>query len=395
MLRCADDSRSGALYRCRTPQARDPWRTAGAVLYFDHARSHIPTMKKKPAAVVDPVGRADERRSISDLRTEHGRLIEMLREERERNAFMRNVGGDQSTPTLLRTEKRGKREMCAVVLASDWHVEETVPAVKAGYRNEYNLEIADASIKRFFTGIIDLVTHHRSSGKVEINSVVLALMGDLMTGYIHEELMETNALSPVETALWLKPRLIDGMHTILENLGLRKLLIPCSYGNHGRTTHKSRISTGAENSYEWLLYKMIESDFSDDKRVSFDTSPTPHQYVEVFGQTLHFHHGDSLKYMGGVGGLGIPLLKAKPAWDDIRYSSISHIGHFHQQRDYGRAMVNGSLIGFGPYSGWIKAGFEPPQQTFYLFDSKRGKTMTSPIWVRGEETDAKALRRSA
>lgn len=355
-------------------------------------------MPRKPttAPALDPVERATERRNVVELRAEHGRLIEMLREERERNAFLAAVHADESTPTIRRVERKsGLREMTAVALASDWHVEETIPAVKAGYRNEYNLEIAEASIERFFNGIVDLVEHHRASGRVSINSVVLALMGDLMTGYIHEELLETNAMSPIETALWLKPRLIDGMHTLLECLDLRKLLVPCSYGNHGRTTPKSRISTGAENSYEWLLYRMIEQDFADDDRVEFDTSPTPHQYVDVYGHTLHFHHGDSLKYMGGVGGLGIPLLKAKPAWDEVRYSTVSHIGHFHQQRDYGRAMVNGSLIGFGPYSQWIKAGFEPPQQTFYLFDSKRGKCHSTALWVRGEQADAKAMRVAA
>jgi len=27
----------------------------------------------------------------------------------------------------------------------------------------------------------------------------------------------------------------------------------------------------------------------------------------------------------------------------------------------------------------IKAGYEPPQQTFFLFDKDRGRTITAPI----------------
>jgi hypothetical protein len=29
----------------------------------------------------------------------------------------------------------------------------------------------------------------------------------------------------------------------------------------------------------------------------------------------------------------------------------------------------------------IRAPFEPPQQAFYVLDSKRGKTAKHPIWV--------------
>src|SRR4051812_11847111 len=109
-------------------------------------------MPRKPTpapALIDPVERATERRNVVELRAEHGRLVEMLREERERNAFLAAVHADESTPTIRRVERKsGLREMTAVALASDWHVEETIPAVKAAYRNEYNLEIADASIER-------------------------------------------------------------------------------------------------------------------------------------------------------------------------------------------------------------------------------------------------------
>jgi hypothetical protein len=343
-----------------------------------------PKPAPKPAAPPpDPVERAAGKRDDARLRAEYGRLVEMLREERARNAFAAALGREAAPPRILRAEKTSRlREMTAVAMGSDWHVEEEVPAVKAGWRNAYNLDVAHASIRRFFRAQVDLVRHHRASKQVVIRDMVCAFSGDLMSGYIHEELQETNALSPVETALWLKPRLRDGLTTLLEELDLRTLLVPWSYGNHGRTTPKTRVGTGAENSYEWLLGKMLADEFKADRRVHFDVSPCPHQYVRAYDFTLHFHHGDSLKYGGGVGGIGIPLLKAVPAWDDVRHAHYHHIGHFHQLRDYGRAMVNGSLIGYGPYSQWIKAPFEEPQQLFYLLDSVRGKCHVSPLWVR-------------
>jgi hypothetical protein len=383
----ADEATVDAMMaRRRASTMRTPAAQRAAFVAGMDPRPHMPriTASVEPA---DPVAAADDRSRHAKLKAEHARLVDMLREERERNAFMGQLHRATQTPKILRSERAsGLREMTAVAMASDWHVEEPVDPVKVAHRNEYSLAIADDRIRRFFQGCIDLVEHHRADGRTVVRDMVLAFSGDLMSGYIHPELQETNDLSPIETALWLQPRIRDGIATLLERLQLRSILVPWSHGNHGRVTQKSRISTGSENSFEWMLGRTIEREFASDPRVQFDTSPSAHQYVQAYDFTLHFHHGDSLKYQGGVGGLGIPLLKAVPAWDDIRYAHVHHVGHWHQLRDYGRVMVNGSLIGYGPYSSWIRAPFEPPQQMFYLLDSKRAKCHVTPLWV-GEIAD--------
>lgn len=339
--------------------------------------------RHKAEAARDPVQRADERRDVLRLREEHGRLVEMLKQERKRNAFLKTVGEAREPPRVMRTEKAsGLREAAFVALASDWHIEEEVAAVKAGGRNEYNLAIADQSIRRFFQSQVDLVNHHRASKKLMIRDGVLALMGDFISGHIHEDLIETTQLSPVEAVIWLKSRLQDGIKHLVDELGLRTLTIPFSYGNHGRTTEKKRIATGAEHSYEWMLGRMLEMEFARDRRIRFDTNPSIHQYAQVYDYTLHFTHGDSVGYGGGIGGITIPLNKAKFAWDDLRYAHYSHCGHWHQLKDLGRVLVNGSLIGYNAFSAYIRASFEPPQQLFYLLDSKRGKCHVTPLWVR-------------
>ncbi len=316
-------------------------------------------------------------------------LVEQLREAQVRSAFISSAKGFKAPPRLLALEKNsGLREMTAIALASDWHVEEPVDPEAVAYRNEYNLEIAEIRIKRFFQSIIWNVLHHRASKKVAIRQLLLWLGGDLITGYIHPELIETNLLSPTEALRFVMPLLRDGIHTLLKVLGLEHIEIPCSHGNHGRTTDKTRISSGASNSYENLMYHCLAEEFRGDKRVHFEITPSPHQYVQVYDFMLHFHHGDSVRYLGGVGGLGVPLLKAIAPWDLVKKADYHHVGHFHQLSDFGRVLVNGSLIGYGGYSQWIRAGFEPPQQMFYLLDSKRGKCQVTPLWVGGEEAEA-------
>jgi hypothetical protein len=333
----------------------------------------------------DPVERREQQEEISRDKRQIRQLVDQLREARARQSFIDVVHSFKAPPRIMPREKNsGVREMTAVALCSDWHVEEPVEPESVAYRNEYNLDIADHRIRRLFDGIIWNIEHHRASKRLTINDLVLWLGGDLMTGYIHEELVETNALSPTETIRWLLPRIRDGIWTLLNRLDFAHIEVPCSYGNHGRTTAKPRISSGFANSFEWLMYHSLADEFRNEKRIHFEITNSPHQYVQVYDWTLHFHHGDDVKYMGGVGGLGIPLLKSLPMWDLVKRADVHNIGHHHSLLDYGRAVVNGSLIGYGPYSQRIRAAFEVPQQAMYYMDKKRGKSMLTSLWVDEE-----------
>lgn len=350
-----------------------------------------PPQQPPPESPPDPVQERIDRDAAKRERTSQENLINELREARERQRFLDELSASSGPPRIIRREKTsGMREMTAVVLASDWHVEEKVDPEAIAYRNKYNLEIADQRITRFFNSIAWNIEHHRASGRIAIRDLVLWLGGDLMSGYIHEELQESNELSPTETILWLLPRLHGGLRMLQETLDLASITVPCSYGNHGRTTKKSRISTGPQNSYEWLMYHNLARELASEPTIRFEITKSAHQYVETYDRTIHFHHGDDLNYQGGVGGLGIPLLKAAPVWNDVRRADIHCIGHWHQLRDYGVAVINGSLIGYGPYSQRIRAPFEAPQQAMFYMDSARGKSMLTSLWVGENETKTRA-----
>lgn len=385
----------------RTELAKRPVREAidriatmsGQPLTVDAVRNKFKRLGLGPLAEHtsdDPVAEHVARRADKRERSTIKDLVGRLEEARARQAFIDAAKAHKAPPRVMSRERTsGVREMTAVVLASDLHVEETVDPESVAYRNEYNLEIAARRLERLFQSVIWNVEHHRASGKIAIHDLVLWFGGDMMTGYIHEELIEGNALSPTETMLWLMPRLRDGIITLLDRLELASITIPCSYGNHGRTTAKPRIATGASNSFEWLMYHVLAERMSAESEVTFEITNSAHQYVDVYDRTMHFHHGDDVKYNGGVGGLGVPLLKAVPAWERIKPADVHCIGHHHTLLDYGRVVVNGSLIGYGPYSQRIRATIEPPQQAMFYMDSRRGKCMTTALWV-DDRNDAEA-----
>ena len=271
-----------------------------------------------------------------------------------------------------------KAEAVAVALASDWHVEETVESASVNGLNEYNLPTAKRRIEKFFSTIARLTEIERHGAKID--DLILWLGGDLMTGMIHEELAESNSKTPTQVILWLQDRLADGLATLKPHF--KRILIPTSYGNHGRTTVKPRHATGAAHSYEWLLYRILEGRCHGDQQIEFQIADSYFNFMTVFDRRLRFHHGDGLKFQGGIGGLTIPTEKAIASWNKSpNRADLDLFGHWHQYQQARHWLCNGSLIGYNAYALSIKASFEPPTQTYFLLDKKRGRTMTSPIYL--------------
>lgn len=277
--------------------------------------------------------------------------------------------------------KEGKpSESTAVMLFSDLHYEETVDPFVVNGMNEYNPKIAEQRAKKFFQNVVKLLRMCRSSSNIETG--VLWLGGDLITGYIHEELVETNAMSPVESCIEVYKLVISGIDYLLEHGDFKTLIIPCSCGNHGRTTEKRRVSTNVQNSYEWMIYNFLVQHYASEDRIRFQLTKSYHNMMDIYGYSLRFHHGEYVRYGGGVGGLTVPLNKAIDGWNKSKsIADIDCMGHYHQRICLRNAVVNGSLIGYNPFAISIKAPYEPPQQCMFLMHPDHGKTVEMPVWL--------------
>jgi hypothetical protein len=371
----------------RTPEQRDAKRRAD--------RERMRTIKAAARGDAPPLPAIEEHRLKGQLRaaraSTEGALKDLL-VYKEAHDAMAAVTAAPLVPVKRLELGSGFREATAIAMLSDAHVEEHVRPGETPYPNVYNPEIADRSLGRFFAGIEWLVGLHRSAFK--IRNVLLWLGGDLMTGHIHPENIENTAGTPIETMLWLYPRLVAGIERLLADPKTERLIMPCSYGNHGRNSPKPYRALGAVHSYERALYQLLAQHFADEPRVKFLADKSAHQYARVYDYELHFHHGDETNYGGGVGGITIPINKATAQWDKAKRCDYHHFGHWHQYSPGGRVTMNGSVIGYSAYAMAVKADPEPPQQAFYLLDSKRGKTCCSPIWVR-DTKDQPARRKEA
>jgi hypothetical protein len=348
-----------------------------------------PSAQKPPA---DPIERAKAERADARVRREHSELLREVETLRESLRIRDALGASPLPPIERREFASGLREGTAVALLSDLHVEERVRETDTPTGNVYNLDIADLRLARVFSGIEWLVQKERATTK--IRDLQLWYGGDMASGHIHDENVETSAFPPIAAMLWLQPRLVGGVRQLLDRLELERLDLVCSYGNHGRDTKKPRRTTGAHHSYEWGMYQQLAQIFKSEPRVHVLADPSAHQYTRVYDFDCHYHHGDEISYHGGVGGVTIPMNKAVARWDRVRRCHFHNFGHFHYYFDLGNIAGNGSLIGYNGYAMSIGASPEDPLQSFYVIDSKRGKTAKSPIWA-SDRSDEEPFRVAA
>lgn len=283
--------------------------------------------------------------------------------------------------TIEPARSKADGEATAVVLLSDWHIGERVDLAMLDGLNEYTPEIATRTAHNIFQNIVRLVRKEREA--VAVDNLVLWLGGDFITGWIHDELIESNHLSPTEETALAKQLLHAGIQFLLKHGGFERLTIVCNPGNHGRTTAKMHIATSHRNSYEWMMYNDLRRLFDGEKRITWNIPTSPFAYVQVYDKVLRFMHGEAVKYGGGIGGLAIPLIKYVQRLNKQHHADLTCLGHFHQYiSPTPDIRVNGSAIGLSAYAQKIGCTPEPPQQSFFLIDKRHGFTVQCPIRCR-------------
>ncbi len=282
-------------------------------------------------------------------------------------------------PKARRATEAG-RQATAIAQLSDWHVGARVDKRKVLGLNSFNPKIAEQRAKAYFRNLLSEVEAERA--RIPIPHLLLHLGGDLISNQIHEELMETNFMSPVDETLFAE-RLIDGgLEFLAEHGNFETISVVCNTGNHGRITKKVRVSTQVENSHEYSIYKHLQGKYSD-SLFQWKIAESYHAVAKVYGKAHLFHHGHAIRYQGGVGGVTVPLLRYIHRINNVfPYPIVHHwLGHFHQLLEHPAFTINGSLIGYDTYAMVNGFGYEPPRQSMRLFDSRRGFTKSTPIYL--------------
>ena len=311
--------------------------------------------------------------------------------QRELDTLLAIRGAKFRTPAALRPPSLGasaaprrdtrpiKAEATAIIVGSDWHYAEKVDPASVNQLNRYTLDVAERRIARFFDRGARLWSIIERD--IPVPHVVLALLGDMISGNIHADLAESNQLPLIDEVTACGGAILHGIRQWATAYPQKRFTVVCASGNHGRITKEQRIHTEAGNSVERLMYVMLAAQCEAHQNVRFIIEPGYHTYLQVYRTTLRFHHGHAIRYTGGVGGLFVPALRTIARWNAAHHADIDIFGHHHTQLDGGNFLANGSLIGYSPFS--LRGGYpyQPPQQTFAVIDNIRGKTSVWPIFL--------------
>ena len=335
--------------------------------------------KEQIIAVAADADAARLRAELSSLKKKYATALEQLDAERAATQNFKSLAGMKARPIGRKRSKQKRPEATAVLVLSDWHVEEYVdPETHTGHGNEYTLAIADQRIKQLVQRASMLIEHEKSL--TGIRRIVVAALGDFVTGHIHDDLVEITQLAPLAATRWAGERLggvIDAMHEIAP------VVVATASGNHGRSTLKPRMATENDHSFEQHMYLTMAA---AERRptVSWQISKGYLNIVDLDGFLVRFHHGHAIRFGGGVGGLTIPANKAIANWNISRRVSLDVFGHWHcfSWLPY-RFVANGCLIGHNAFADRIKAEYQPPSQSLVIIDHDHNRaTKVLPIFVK-------------
>lgn len=320
------------------------------------------------------------RQAESDLRAERLRLRASEKEVSElkrRLSLLDDLSTDKPAADWKTPKRKRGGEATAILALSDLHVEQSVRPERVCGLNEYSLDIAEARLKNVFHRALMLIEDARNL--TPIDRLVLWLGGDMIHGSLRDEAIAENALHPLEACRWACDRLESGIRQLIQDAGMKQILVATSHGNHGRSTIKMPSSTAAQTSYEHNMYLELRRRFGTE--LSWQIAEGYFNFVDVYDFPIRFHHGDRIKFGGGINGVGVPAYRSIAKANENKRAYLDVFGHFHTFGWPGRFVSNGSLVGVDEYSQGF-GGDAEPKQAFIVIDRNRGITRALPVFAR-------------
>lgn len=341
---------------------------------------------KKPEVDEAPqLGALEEhrlQREVKRLRAEKGELLTQLAAQSDLSLALEGVA-EPLEPVSFQMRSGGKQQGETIILVlSDLQWGEVIDLAAMDGLNCYDPEIARARLHRLFSGWAELATKHWAGPPPE--RILLLLLGDMISGEIHEELAKTNGLLSIPALRDCAAHICAGIRLLREVVGvpIDILSVP---GNHGRTTRKPESKLYAAHSYDTLLADIVELEFREAGQLpewlTMWKPASGDALVWVYGYRFLFTHGDRIGSRGGAGFVGTAATVAR----GFKKLVMDYAGrgvvldfiicaHFHTALQLEEGICNGCLPGPSEYSRDLRFRPRPAVQAFLTVHPRHGVT---------------------
>jgi hypothetical protein len=318
-----------------------------------------------------------------DLRKENAELFNKLKVLEEIDSIV-PAPPDWTVPTSL----KGKLHHCIpTLMLSDWHFDEVVNREEMNGVNEYNRTIAVKRLRHVTTGTITMLRARFADMRFDGFNLIFG--GDMLSGQIHDELIQTNEDTIISSVDFWVDHLVAVVEALLEEFG--RVHVTAITGNHGRNTRKPRHKLRVKDNFDWLLSRIIARYFSKDSRVTFHIPESPDTIIKLYQTNYLLMHGDQFRGGAGISAMLAPLMlgKARRALQGMALGTPHDwlvMGHRHTWWCGLGVIVNGSGKGYDEFAK--DEGFTPerPQQGLWVTTPEnRGPTFAMPIFATKDD----------
>ena len=289
-------------------------------------------------------------------------------------------------PVQKNTPKSGNYKARAhefLLCVSDAHYGEVVrPEEALGLK--YDTDIARRRIE--YVRDTTFKYHDLRTESYPVSKITIAVLGDMLSGIIHEELEVTNEIVMVDQATEVAHMLYNLYADCAERFDeVEMVIMP---GNHPRLFKKPRHKQKFNN-FEFLMGKMVEGMVGVSANGGTVTVPRDLAYVhDIFNFRIALMHGDGVMSNSFA---GIPFYGLRNRREAIQalMSTVGEdrvdmvlMGHFHQYMDWrGECdiVINPSIKGGDEFGISTRLQAPEPMQLLMEWHPDHGRTATNYI----------------
>jgi hypothetical protein len=256
----------------------------------------------------------------------------------------------KSEKSQSKSKLRGSKPQTMVAPLTDTHVGDRVVFNQTTGINAYDLDIFNKRLYGWVEQLILLANYRRNIA--DVDELVIPMLGDMVSGDIHEELARTNIGNCMEQMM--NGAFLIGQAITKLSYNFDKVRVVAVVGNHGRMTRK----IPAKDKYmDWdhMMYQWIAAFCAKQTNIEFNIPKNFSTIFTVAGRNVLIMHGDSISGGGSSAsftrmvGQMRGLQQQNKEWADKQHFDDVMIGHFHRIDEYD--IGTGSLYVCGTMKG--------------------------------------------
>jgi hypothetical protein len=361
-------------------------------------RDELKALKKKPDKKAE-VGYMAE---IASLKSEKLELNKQLKVAVRSHGLFQSIAEElndlvepmDSLPSAIPAKDKKAKSESLVIHLSDLHADEIVLPHQVGGTEAFDFKIACCRAEKYIADTLDW-----AAGQSRLNFDVAHVFayGDNSSGEIHDSVGRSEFKNQFKNCFAIG-QLMALMYRDLAS-AFPHVKVYCLPGNHGRRSVKKDFH-GAQNNWDFLIYKISELHCADLKNVEFIIPDAFSMVVNIEGYGFQIQHGDDIKSWNGIPFYGIERKNRRTVslqaalGNKIDYFVLGHFHALTTSADLkGETIINGAFPATNPYGYESFSGYREPMQLIHGVSKNYGATWRLPVKIKDPIAEAKGPKR--